>query len=70
MNIRYPIYEGVYRILTLISSIGSSSVEMCTGPPFSRGGNLTVGSGTWYFLLAGIGIGICTGAVGGLEMIA
>ena len=38
--------------------------------PFSRGGNLTVGSGTWYFLLAGIGIGICTGAVGGLEMIA
>ena len=23
-----------------------------------------------YFLLAGIGIGICTGAVGGLEMIA
>lgn len=32
--------------------------------------DLTVGSGVWYFLLAGIGIGICTGAVGGLEMIA
>ena len=27
-------------------------------------------TGVWYFLLAGIGIGICTGAVGGLEMIA
>jgi len=40
------------------------------GSALSRGGNLTVGSGTWYFLLAGIGIGICTGAVGGLEMIA
>lgn len=56
--------------MTAYPSIGSSSVEMCTGPPFSRGGNLTVGSGVWYFLLAGIGIGICTGAVGGLEMIA
>lgn len=40
------------------------------GSALSRGGNLTVGSGVWYFLLAGIGIGICTGAVGGLEMIA
>lgn len=51
--------------MTAISvKIGSSSVEMCTSPPFPVEG-VTVGSGTWYFLLAG-GIGICTGAVGGL----
>lgn len=37
---------------------------------FPWGENLTVGSGTGYFLLAGIGTGICTGAIGGLEMIA
>ena len=43
---------------------------MCTGPLLARGGNLAVGSGTGYFLLAGIGTGICTGAIGGLEMIA
>ena len=55
-----------------ISRIGSSNVEMCTDPPVPLGGNLIAGSGSTvlFFLVTGIGTGICTGAVGGLEMIA
>lgn len=53
-----------------ISRIGSRNVETCTGPAVPLGGNPATGSGTLYFLLAGIGTGIRTGAAGGLVMIA
>ncbi len=50
--------------------IGSSSVEMRTGPVIPLGGNLIVGPGSTVLFLLVTGIGICTGAIGGLEMIA
>ncbi|WP_373254721.1 MULTISPECIES: hypothetical protein [Phocaeicola] len=49
--------------------MGFSSVEMCTGP-VPLGGNLTTGFGSTVLFLLVAGIGICTGAIGGLEMIA
>ncbi len=54
-----------------ISRMGFSSVEICTGPE-PLGGNLTAGFGStaFFLLVAGIGMRICIGAVGGLEMIA
>lgn len=52
-----------------ISRMGFSSVEMCTGP-VPLGGNLTTGFGSTVLFLLVAGIGICTGAIGGLEMIA
>lgn len=55
-----------------ISKMGFNRVEMCTGPVVPRGGNLTVGSGTSVLLILVLvaGIGICTGAIGALVMIA
>lgn len=55
-----------------ISRIGSNSVETCTDPVVPRGGNLAAGSGltVLFLLVTGTGMRICTGAVGGLEMIA
>ena len=52
--------------------MGFNSVEMCIGPVVPRGGNLIVGSGftLLFFLVAGIGMCICNGAIGGLVMIA
>jgi hypothetical protein len=52
--------------------MGFNRVEMCTGPVVPRGGNLTVGSGTSVLLILVLvaGIGICTGAIGALVMIA
>lgn len=54
-----------------ISKIGFNSVEMCTGPVVPRGGNFTAGFGSTalFLLVAGIGICICNGAIGGLVMI-
>lgn len=55
-----------------ISRMGFRYVEICTGPVVPRGGNLTAGSGftALFLLVAGIGMCICIGAVGGFEMIA
>lgn len=55
-----------------ISRMGFNRVEMCTGPVVPRDGNLTVGSGTSVLLILVLvaGIGICTGAIGALVMIA
>lgn len=52
--------------------MGFNKVEICTGPVVPRDGNLTAGSGftVLFLLVAGIGMCICIGAVGGLEMIA
>ena len=35
MNIRYPIYEGVYRILTFVTSYGWSSFQLEYGALFN-----------------------------------
>ena len=45
---------------------------MCTGPVVPRGGNFTAGFGSTvlFLLVAGIGVRICNGAIGGLVMIA
>ena len=32
MNIRYPIYEGVYRILTFVTSLMSLITNICNLP--------------------------------------
>ena len=53
-----------------IFRMGFSSVEMCTGPVVPLGGNLIAGFGSTVLFLLVAGIGICTGAIGGLEMIA
>lgn len=52
--------------------MGFNRVEMCTGPVVPRDGNLTVGSGISVLLILVLvaGIGICTGAIGALVMIA
>ena len=34
MNIRYPIYEGVYRILTVPVSVDGKGIYHPTYPPF------------------------------------
>lgn len=50
--------------------MGFNRVETCTGPVIPFGGNLIAGSGSTVLFLLVTGIGICTGAIGGLEMIA
>ena len=47
-------------------------MEICTGPVVPRGGNFTAGFGSTvlFLLVAGIGVRICNGAIGGLVMIA
>ena len=52
----------------LISRMGLSSSDICTGPREPLGGNLISGSATFTLLLRTTGI--CIGAIGTLAMIA